>query len=52
MDRFELMVGELHRLATGLPSSQEATEAFVELLLLKGRPVVASKQHFSDNRPE
>jgi hypothetical protein len=42
MSKFELMVGEILRINDGTKSSQEATEAFVELKLLCGYNIIKS----------
>lgn len=51
MNKFEMMVGELMRINNGEILNQEQNEFFIENVVLKGCPVVASKQHFLNNRP-
>ena len=51
MNKFEMMVFELRRINDGDILTQEQNEFYVENVVLKGCPVVASKQHFLNNQP-
>jgi hypothetical protein len=42
-DKWKLMVGEIMRTSDNIRSSQEATEAFVEVTLLCGYNIIKSK---------
>lgn len=45
MSVWELCIGEAIRTGQGIRSSQEASEAWVELEMLRGYNIVASIQH-------
>lgn len=49
MNKFEMMVGELMRINNGEILTQEQNEFYVEMVVLKGCPVVAKKQHSVKN---